>query len=532
VIALGRLLMAVLFLIAVSLELGNPAEAPPATAILAVAYLFFAAAILLATWNSWWADARLAGAAHTLDIAMFTLMVLFTHGYTSPFFTFFMFLLLSAAIRWGWKATALTAVLVTLLYLIVGLVDVRATADFDLQRFLVRTGHLVILSLILIWFGINQWRSRFSLTDRELLANPSLDFSPVEASLRAAMTAVRASRGAFAWWEQGSDTKTATTLRDAELGVVALDQTPIADATMEGSFLYDLAKDRALTREPQRGLRAFEARNAIDAGAADALALTEGLSIPVRTETGSGALFLQGIPALSTDDLDLGDQIAADVAANMQRHALVRAAEDNAAARSRLSLARDLHDSVVQFLAGAAFRLEAMRRGQGSGADVGPEIDELKKLMLEEQSELRAFLAALRSGSQIALDELAKDLRGLAERLSKQWSVNCAFSSEPANVMIPTRLHLDAQQLVREAVANAVRHAGAKSISIRLAADADDMQLVFINDGAAYPKSEDGGRMPKSLRERVEEAGGALDLSRGMGVTRLTIELPLAGDRQ
>jgi signal transduction histidine kinase len=98
--------------------------------------------------------------------------------------------------------------------------------------------------------------------------------------------------------------------------------------------------------------------------------------------------------------------------------------------------------------------------------------------------------------------------------------------------MIPTRLHLDAQQLVREAVANAVRHAGAKSISIRLAADADDMQLVFINDGAAYPKSEDGGRMPKSLRERVEEAGGALDLSRGMGVTRLTIELPLAGDRQ
>ena len=60
-IALGRLFMAALFLIAVWLELGNPAEAPPATAILAVAYMFFAAAILVATWNSWWADARLAG---------------------------------------------------------------------------------------------------------------------------------------------------------------------------------------------------------------------------------------------------------------------------------------------------------------------------------------------------------------------------------------------------------------------------------------------------------------------------------------
>jgi signal transduction histidine kinase len=532
VIALGRLFMAALFLIAVWLELDNPAEAPPATAILAVAYMFFAAAILLATWSSWWADARLAGAAHTLDIAMFTLMVLLTHGYTSPFFTFFMFLLLSAAIRWGWKATALTAVLVTLLYLIVGLVDVKATADFNLQRFLVRTGHLIILSLILIWFGINQWRSRFSLSERELLANPSVDYSPVEASLRAAVAAVGAARGTFAWWEQGSDGKNAATLNESELGHLPLDRPPLADPAMESAFLYDLDRDRALCRKPERGLHAFEARTAIDAGAASALALTEGLAIPVRTETGSGTLFLEDIPALSTDHLDLADQIAVAVAAHMQRHALVRAAEDSAAARSRLSLARDLHDSVVQFLAGAAFRLEAMRRAQGSGADVGPELDELKKLMLEEQGELRAFLAALRSGSRIALDELAKDLRGLAERLSKQWSVNCAFSSEPASVMIPTRLHLDAQQLIREAVANAVRHAGAKSISIRLAADADDMHLVFINDGAAYPKSEDGGRMPKSLRERVEEAGGALDLSRGMGVTRLTIELPIAGDRQ
>ena len=90
--------------------------------LLALAYLFFAAAIALATWNNWWADAKLAGPAlYAGDIAMFTLMVLLTEGYTTPFFTFFMFLLLSAAIRWGWRATALTAVLVTVLYLLAGL---------------------------------------------------------------------------------------------------------------------------------------------------------------------------------------------------------------------------------------------------------------------------------------------------------------------------------------------------------------------------------------------------------------------------
>ena len=62
----------------------------------------------------------------------------------------------------------------------------------------------------------------------------------------------------------------------------------------------------------------------------------------------------------------------------------------------------------------------------------------------------------------------------------------------PAELTIPIRLHLDAQQLMREAVANAVRHAEAKIISIDLAADADDCSWMFINDGAAYPTSEDG----------------------------------------
>src|SRR4051794_12869251 len=223
VIALGRLLMAVLFLIAVWLALGDPAEAPRATAVLAVAYLFFAGAILVATWNSWWADARLAGAAHALDIAMFTLMVLLTEGYTTPFFTFFMFLLLSAAIRWGWRATALTAVLVTVLYLLAGLLVMRANETFDLQRFVIRTGHVIILSLILIWFGINQWRSRFSARGREPLSQLSSTDSPAETSLRAAMAATDAAAGAYAWRADKGGKAAGARLRDDELETVDLE---------------------------------------------------------------------------------------------------------------------------------------------------------------------------------------------------------------------------------------------------------------------------------------------------------------------
>ena len=50
----------------------------------------------------------------------------------------------------------------------------------------------------------------------------------------------------------------------------------------------------------------------------------------------------------------------------------------------------------------------------------------------------------------------------LSARLARQWDVSCDFTAETKDMVVPTRLQRDAQNLMREAVANAVRHAGAK----------------------------------------------------------------------
>ena len=531
VIALGRLMLASLFLLAILVDVSQPAQEPAAAYALLAFYLVFSAAVVVATWSNWWLDAKLAGPAHAVDITLFTLLVLLTAGYTSPFFTFFIFVLLSAAIRWGWHVTALTAILLTLLYLTAGLLVTSLSAPFELQRFVVRTGHLVILSLILIWFGANQWLARISLRDEELLARPSLDESPLETGLRAAMNGVRASAGVFVWREQGSDQFAGVAIRGGELAMVHGPKPALAHALVQTPFLYDLPRNRALKRDAERNLTKFAPREVIAPQAAADLGLGEGLAIPIRSDGGEGELFLEAVPSLSTDHIDLGEQIAADIAAHLQRHALLRAAEESAEARSRLTLARDLHDSVVQFLAGAAFRLEAMKRSKESGRDFGPELDELKQLMLQEQSELRYFITALRSGPLVALNDLAKDLQALADRLSRQWDVNCEFSAQRAEMMIPTRLHLDALQLMREAVANAVRHAEAKSVTIKLGAVADELRLDFVNDGTMFPLHGDRLEMPVSLHERVEQAGGAIDMARGMGVTKISISLPIGRRR-
>lgn len=121
VISLGRLMFGFLFLIAIWLDESQPAQAETETYALLGAYVLVALALAALTWSDWWLDARIAAPGHLLDVGMFTLLVFATEGYTSPFFLFFVFLLLSAAIRWGWRETAMTAALLIILYMTAGL---------------------------------------------------------------------------------------------------------------------------------------------------------------------------------------------------------------------------------------------------------------------------------------------------------------------------------------------------------------------------------------------------------------------------
>ena len=529
IIALGRLLLAALYLVAIWIDLTQPARLPIATFILLAFYTVFAGSMVALTWKSWWRDARLTGPAHAVDIVVFTALVFLTDGYTSPFFIFFIFLLLAAAIRWGWKETTLTALLLVVLYFAVGLLA-STKPDFELYRFIIRTGQLVILSLILIWFGANQWRARYYIPANELTGEPGMDRSPFKTSLVAAAGSMRAKKALLVWLSEGRGLPATFAVRDGQLAVGASDPV-ILEPMPVLPFLYDVGRNRGLTRDLDHDLLLVAPAQVFEARPAEQLGLSQGLAIPIRAGTGEGWLFLEGIPNLSTDHIDLGEQLAGDIVAHLQRHALLKAAAENAEARFRLSLARDLHDSVVQFLAGAAFRLEAMKRSASSGRPVEPELNELKELMLLEQGELRAFITALRGGSVVPMDDLVKDLRSLAERLSRQWDIACEFTARSTDLMIPTGLNLDIHQLVREAVANAVRHAGAKTVQVMMEGVGDGVRIDFVNDGKAFRGRNRDIDMPQTLRERVVQAGGTIELSRGMGVTKFSVILPIEGSQ-
>jgi signal transduction histidine kinase len=527
VIALGRVMLSALFLLAIGLDRSQPAYPAPQTYTLLAFYLLYAVAVAALTWRNWWLDARLAAPAHAIDMAIFTAIVFSTNGYTSPFFLFFVLPLLSAAIRWGWVETALTAAALVVLYLAGGLL-VAGTQTFEMQRFVVRSGHLVILSALLMWFGNHQRHTRAFFRLDEFNSRFGSNEEPFGLALGVALQVTGARCGALLVSDSGG---AFSGLRVDPAGVsrVSLDRAPARDS-IAPVFLFDRARDRALARLPERRFRFARASSLLEPAAIAALGLTVGLAAEVSTGTAAGWILLWDVPDLSTDFLDVGAELGNAAGAVLDRHALLRAIEEGAAAGTRLSLARDVHDSLVQFLAGAAFRIEAIARSARAGGAIDGDLQELKRLLVEEQAEIRGFVSALRRERELDLGEAVEELRVLAERLSQQWSVKCHVSDGGDHGSVPIRLLLDLQHLLREAVANAVRHGGADCIDVAVSVGADELRMEVRDNGSGFETANGQASVePWSLKERIDRARGSLRLVSAPGSTNITITLPLTG---
>jgi signal transduction histidine kinase len=263
-----------------------------------------------------------------------------------------------------------------------------------------------------------------------------------------------------------------------------------------------------------------------------------GLRIPVRSGSLEGDLFVLDVPGLCSDDLQLAEEAGGRIESALDHRERMQATEEAAAMRARLALARDLHDSVVQFLAGFTFRLEGMKKSAAAGRDVAADLDALQHDLVGEQRDLRRLIAELRgtSGGE-AVADLGASLRLLGERIAAQWTVDFRLASGTEPIRVPAHIDRHVGQLVREAAANAVRHGGARRIDARLARANGHVELEIADDGSGFPVagSFDDDELqerrlgPLSLRERVHNLGGTLRLRSSAAGATLNIVLPLEG---
>jgi signal transduction histidine kinase len=541
-IALGRVLLASFFVVAMGLDTSEPGRVTAGAYTILIFYAAAALAYMAITWNDWWLEARLGGLAHVVDVLAFGVVTFASRGYTSPFFTFFVFLLLSASLRWGWRKTALTAAAIIFLYMLEGYAASSATtAPFDVNRFAIRSSYLTVLSsMIILWFASNQRPAPTAPPAGRLRDHAGGGTAQdVKALLAYAAGRFGSGRAVLVWSENDEPWSYVAQLegdileqRRFEPGAVEPAVSPDAG---DAPFIFDQVRARILRRSgPHR--TCLSLAEPLHPALAAQTRLAAGIRMPVRSSRICGELLVADVAGLCSDDLLVADEVAEQIAVALDHAELLEATDDAAAMRARLSLARDIHDGIVQFLAGLTLKLEGVRNAARAERDVDPDIDDLQRLLVIEQRDLRHYLSELRGkGRAGPVREMVGSLELLAARMASQWGIACSVQGGPGAVEVPEAVELEIHQIVREAVANAVRHGRARTVETRLFRENGSLELQIRDDGSGFPGAGEAGgaeageaaAIPRSLRERVQQLGGTLHLGSGPQGTRVTITLPV-----
>lgn len=367
VISLCRLVLALVFLTAIWLDPAQPTRFEDLAYTILIAYFMGALAYLVLTWSNWWLDDKLSVPAHFVDITLFAVMVFVTDGYTSPFFTFFVFIILSATIRFGWRETAYTGLAVTSLFFVAGAISIASAAgDLEIMRLVVRGSYLIVLTILLIWFSVNQ-RDRFmrQLPSLHLNEEELVSSLPVEKALKYAAQRTGACAFTLVWWEEEEPWLNVGTLRGAMYSQEKLSPgrfSDIVNPEVSGcTFLFDNERGQILVKrgsEAKRGV--LDAP--LDRKFAEEYGLGGGVVTTIKTKAVEGVLITSEFPGACVDDLLICERIGEEVSAAFHRSSTIAISEEASAVRTRLSFARDLHDSVAQLLAGTSFRVAGIKK--------------------------------------------------------------------------------------------------------------------------------------------------------------------------
>lgn len=239
---------------------------------------------------------------------------------------------------------------------------------------------------------------------------------------------------------------------------------------------------------------------------------------------------------LTDDELELLRTIADILGVAIERARLHDRRLEAAQTKERNRLAREIHDTIAQDFSAIAFQLEA--------ADT----------LLEQNGELEHIRSNVATGLDLAQEGLEKarrsvlDLRAtpleghtidealaaLAEEADATNAPDVVFEAAPATGSLPPAVGMGVYRIAQEALHNALHHAGAAHVVLRLGVDSDEVRLTVEDDGRGFDvDAVTEGRTSErfgliGMRERAYLLDGTLHIESTIGTgTRITAEVPL-----
>ncbi|WP_155858942.1 sensor histidine kinase [Candidatus Blastococcus massiliensis] len=253
-------------------------------------------------------------------------------------------------------------------------------------------------------------------------------------------------------------------------------------------------------------------------------------TLHVAHRSGTGALDPLDVALLS----DVAAQLAAvgfalRLATDLERSRdrLVSAREEE-----RRRIRRDLHDGLGPQLASAVMALDVATRALASEpARAVPLVTTARGQLQEAVGDVRRIVQDLRPP---ALDDLgllgALQATGPGLLAEQDGAPTIRIEGSGTLERLPAAVEVAAFRITQEAMTNAIRHAGARCITVRLEGGPDEVCVEVADDGRGCPVDALPGLGLQSMRERAAELGGSCQVRPGPGGgTRVSAVLPLRG---
>ena len=549
-ISATRVAIAAFTLYALWLDPAEPERFTQLTYLLHIGYIAYSIALAAVMWNRA-STGWLPITTHVIDIIAFSVFQYLTLGPSSPFFTYFIFSLFCGAVRWGWRGALATAPAVVIAFVAIAasMSLTLGPAEFELNRFIIRTGYLVVVSVLLVYLGRHEARLREEI--RRLAGWPATVGDDTAAEIKRvvyyAAGIVGAGR-AVVIWEPDQEPRVqlaAWTPRGFQLTRHAsTDVEPwVCDELAHEPFLYPqntenpaavMTAGGRTTPIPLQCDQPVHARLVADLGASAIV------SAPFKTERVTGRVFFAELGAATLEVLPLIEVVAREIGASVDRCEMHNRARRLAVGEERIRVARDLHDGVLQSLTGVRLELQSLasQLRVDSLAEVRDRLLDMERALAAEQRELRFFiedLQPMRSDSRPG-STLGSRLDELTRQIAAQWKTPVTLRFAGLAGPLPPDLEQALPRMIHEAVVNALKHSQPSRISVVLQGEVDGLRVVVSDDGHGFPfeGQYDHATLallnlgPASLRDRVASLGGDVSVDSSAAGSKVEIHLPVA----
>jgi signal transduction histidine kinase len=183
----------------------------------------------------------------------------------------------------------------------------------------------------------------------------------------------------------------------------------------------------------------------------------------------------------------------------------------------RLRIARDLHDGVVQDLAGSSYALSTVAARPTVDDGVRRELDGVGRSLRTSMRSLRSLLVEIyppdlhTGGLAAAVQDLVSPLAGAGVHVDVDVSGD-EDASESAVALV--------WRLAQESVRNVSRHARARRMSLTVRREADTLVLEVVDDGVGFDPGAtpgDGHLGLRAAESLVREHGGTMEVESAPG---------------